>query len=303
MTDAPVPLAAAPRRAALVGLLLLVGLGWGGAITATRVATSTGHHPFGLIFWQLSVAVALLGAITLLRGGRPRTDRAALVFYGWVALLGTLAPNFASITGTTHLPAGVVAIVMAVAPMTSLALAALLRVERPEPLRVLGIALGMAGVAMIARPEAALPRPESWPFVLVVALAALCYGVESIYVKLRQPQGMDPMAALFGASTLGLLALVPVVALVPGVWVPLPGPWGAAEQAVLVNGLLHVGAYWGYLRLIGQGGPVFAATVSYAVTFSAILLGMTLLGERHSGWIWAALAVMIAGMALVQPRR
>lgn len=293
----------APRRAALFGLLAFVGLSWGGAITATKVATSTGHHPFGLIFWQLSVAVLLLGAIQVLRGGWPRLDRASLGFFAGVAVIGTLAPNFASISATAKLPAGVVATVMAVAPMTSLALAAAMGIERPGPWRIFGIVLGAVAVAMIAAPEAALPDPSAAPFVLVAVLAALCYGVESIYVKLRQPGDIDPLEALLGASVLGLAALVPVVALVPGVWVAMPGVWGPAERAVLVNGVLHVGAYWGYLRLIGQGGPVFAATVSYAVTAGAILWGMTLLGERHSLWIWGALAVMVAGMSLVQPRR
>lgn len=293
----------APRRVALYALLLAVGGGWGGAITATKISTSTGHHPLGLIFWQLAIATLLLGALAIARGIRPRIDAAALSFFAGVALLGTLAPNFASITATSHLPAGVVAIAVALTPMIALALAALLGLERLEPRRTFGIALGAGAVILMTAPEAALPEPGTTIFVLVAAFAALCYGAEGVFVKLRQPGGIHPMAALLGASTVGLAAVTPVVALIPGLWVPLPGPFGAAEKAMLVSGLLHVGAYWGYLRLIGDGGAVFASTVSYAVTFSAVFWGMVVLGERHSIWIWAALAVIVAGMALVQPRR
>lgn len=50
-------------------------------------------------------------------------------------------------------------------------------------------------------------------------------------------------------------------------------------------------------------GAVFASQAACAVTLSGVAWSILLLGERHSGWIWAALAAMIAGMALAQPRR
>jgi len=89
----------------------------------------------------------------------------------------------------------------------------------------------------------------------------------------------------------------------PGLWVAFPGPFGPAEQAMAVAGVLHAGAYSGYIAMVGMGGPIFASMVAYVVTGSGVLWGMLVLGERHSVWIWAALAAMVAGMALVQPRR
>jgi drug/metabolite transporter (DMT)-like permease len=64
-----------------------------------------------------------------------------------------------------------------------------------------------------------------------------------------------------------------------------------------------MGAYFGFIWLIGQAGPVFASQVGYVVTGSGVVLGMIVYGERHSPWIWAALALMFAGLALVKPRR
>jgi len=34
-----------------------------------------------------------------------------------------------------------------------------------------------------------------------------------------------------------------------------------------------------------------------------VVLGMIVYGERHSPWIWAALALMFTGLALVKPKR
>ena len=58
-----------------------------------------------------------------------------------------------------------------------------------------------------------------------------------------------------------------------------------------------------YIYLIGQAGPVFASQVAYAVTLAGVLWGMALFGERHSPWIWLSLALMLAGLALVTPRK
>jgi drug/metabolite transporter (DMT)-like permease len=60
--------------------------------------------------------------------------------------------------------------------------------------------------------------------------------------------------------------------------------------------------YSAYVWLVGRAGSVFAAQVSYLVTGFGVLWSMALLGERYSGYVWAALALMFAGLALVQPR-
>jgi drug/metabolite transporter (DMT)-like permease len=48
---------------------------------------------------------------------------------------------------------------------------------------------------------------------------------------------------------------------------------------------------------------VFAGQVAYAVTLAGVFWGMALFGERHSSRIWLSLGLMLAGLALVTPRR
>ena len=54
--------------------------------------------------------------------------------------------------------------------------------------------------------------------------------------------------------------------------------------------------------IVGRGGPVFAAQVSYVVTGFGVVWSMLLLGESYSLWIWAALAAIFTGLFLTQPR-
>ena len=55
--------------------------------------------------------------------------------------------------------------------------------------------------------------------------------------------------------------------------------------------------------MVGRAGAVFAAQASYLVTGFGVIWAMLLLGERYSGWVWAAMALMFAGLFMVQPRR
>ena len=112
---------------------------------------------------------------------------------------------------------------------------------------------------------------------------------------------MDPVATLFGASTIGCLIALPL-ALSTDSWVDLSVPWQRPEWALLLSSLLHVVAYTGYIWLVGMTGVVFASQIAYVVTVSSVALSALILSETYSGWVWTALALMVAGLALVQPR-
>lgn len=47
---------------------------------------------------------------------------------------------------------------------------------------------------------------------------------------------------------------------------------------------------------------MFASQMAYVVTVSAVLFSALTLSEIYSGWVWSALVLMLAGLALVQPR-
>ena len=75
------------------------------------------------------------------------------------------------------------------------------------------------------------------------------------------------------------------------------------DMAILAGALIHVTVYSTYVWMVGRAGVVFATQVSYLVTGFGVVWAMLLLGERYSGWVWAAMAVMFVGLFLIQPRR
>jgi drug/metabolite transporter (DMT)-like permease len=285
----------------MAAILVALGMTWGLTVPLTKIAVSTGHKPLGLIFWQMLIATIALSAISVARRVGPVLTRRTLIYFLTIGLLGTIFPNSFSYLAASHLPAGVMGIVIASVPMFSLGIALGLRIERPSLRRGMGVLLGAGAVILLVGPETSLPDPDKAIFVLVALVAPLCYGAEGNYIAARAPAEVDPVVTLLGASAIGCLIAWPL-AVSTNSWVDLFTPWGPAERALLLSSLCHVVAYTGYIWLVGKAGPVFASQVAYVVTVSAVLLSALILRETYSAWVWSALILMIAGLALVQPR-
>lgn len=281
--------------------LLLLGTVWGSTIVIMKHVVSTGHQPLGLIFWQLALGAVILTLIGLFQGKPLPIKTADVRFYAIVSLVGTIIPNTTSYIVAAHLPAGLLAIGLATVPMFTLMVALVIRTEKFEGLRVVGILLGAVAIGLILGPEADFTSRGLGFFMLLALVAPFFYGIEGNYIARYTPTHMDPLTTLRGASIIGLLICTPITFATDS-WVDLSHTWTSVEWAILANSLLHVVAYTGYIWLVGRTGAVFASQVAYVVTLSGVLFGMLLLGESHSALVWLALVCMLGGLTLVQPR-
>jgi len=289
------------NRLFLIGVLIVLGAGWGATIPLTKLAVSTGHGHFGLIFWQLFIGAVLMACISLLRRQGLPLGMAQFKTYLVIALIGTVIPNSASYQAIANLPAGVMSILLSLIPMMSFPIALAFGLDRFGLRRFMGLWVGLAGVALLVFPEASLPDRAAIWWVPVAMLAGLCYAFEGNYVARWGTSGLDAIEVLFGASVLGALVLLPM-ALGSGQWINPLIPFGIAEWSLIASSLIHVLVYAGYVWLVGRAGPVFAVQVSYLVTGFGFAWAILLLNESYSPYIWAALGLMFVGLFLVQPR-
>ena len=281
--------------------LLGIGVCWGLTGPFSKLAVSTGNHPIGITFWNTLIGALVLTPTLLLSGRRLPLDRRHLIFFLICGLLGTALPNSLSFTAYKHLPIGVVAIVIALVPMATLVIALPLRIERPDRRRLIGLGLGALAMLLIVLPDAALPESSQVAWVALPVIVALSYAAENVYIATSKPKGCDALTTMCGLTWGALILLIPAV-LVSDAWFDLTR-FGSPEQAVIAISGLHICAYFGFIWLIGQAGPVFASQVGYVVTSAGVILGMILYDERHSLSVWGALLIMFAGLALVKPQR
>ncbi|KNG92549.1 DMT family transporter [Pseudaestuariivita atlantica] len=289
------------RGAALLALLAM-GAGWGMTIPLTKLAVSTGYGHFGLIFWQMVIGVVILGAVLVVRGRLPlRPTRVQVGVWLLIAVIGTIIPNSASYQAAFHLPAGIMAIAISTVPMFAFPIALILGADRFGWTRMTGLLCGLAGVVILSAPGLTLSAAALSLWVLVALIAPFFYGIEGNVVAKYGTAGLDPVQVLFGASALGAVLVLPL-ALISGQWIDPRPPYDIADLGLLLTSSIHAVVYAGYVALVGRAGAVFSAQVAYLVTAFGVIWSMLILGERYTGGLWIALAVMMLGLFLVQPR-
>lgn len=284
------------------GVLIVLGTGWGISVPLTKIAVSTGFGHFGLIFWQMVIGTVLMAAISLVRRKGLPFNRATLRVYVVVALVGTLVPNSASYQAAVHVPAGILSILLSVIPMLAFPVAMAMGLEKASWRRFAGLCAGLCGVLIIVMPgvSATLDVPVFW--ILIALIASFCYAMEGNIVAKWGTAGLDAIQVLFGASLLGALAVLPLT-LASGQFIAPRDLTTTAGQALMSASVTHTLVYAGYVWLVGRAGPVFTVQVSYLVTGFGLFWAYILLGEAYPPAVWAALAMMFAGVYLVQPRR
>uniref|UniRef100_UPI003B52CE29 DMT family transporter n=1 Tax=Roseovarius indicus TaxID=540747 RepID=UPI003B52CE29 len=289
------------RRLSLIGALVVIGAGWGLTTPLSKIAVSEGYRHFGLIFWQLVITGTMLTVVTRLRGRRVPVTWADFRVYLLIAVIGTILPNSASYAAAVELPGGVLAILLSTVPLFAFPVAIALGNDSFGWTRALGLLFGLGCVLLIVGPDASLPDPAMAAFIPLALVAPFFYGLEGNVVARFGANGLDPVQMLAGASITGIpIALM--LALATGQWIDPRGPLGAPDAAVMASAIVHGIVYTSYFWLVAQAGPVFAAQVSYLVTGFGVAWSMALLGESYSPYIWTALALMLVGVFLVQPR-
>ncbi|MEL6618681.1 MAG: DMT family transporter [Pseudomonadota bacterium] len=283
-------------------VLILLGAGWGLTMPLTKIAVSGGYQHFGLLFWQLAIGVAVMSLLALPMGVRLPFGPAQMRVYVIVALIGSVLPNSASYQAAVHLPSGVLSILLSMIPIWAFPIALALRLDRFEGRRLAGLLAGLTAVLLIVLPGAEMSGAIPVFWVAVGLISGLFYAFEGNYVARWGTAGLSPVQVLWGASLVGMVIALPL-ALVSGQWIDPRPPYGAPDLAQMLGSALHVLVYAGYVWLVGRAGPVFAVQVSFLVTLFGVLWARLILAEAYAPTVWAALALMLVGMYLVQPRK
>ena len=288
-------------NASLIGILILLGAGWGITMPLTKITVAAGYQYFGLIFWQFAMAIVLMGAVLLMRGRLRWPNKAQLYFACLIALIGTLFPNSASYQAAVHLPSGVISILLSLIPMIAFPIALAFGNDRFSMRKLLGLSVGFSAVALIAINSADFAGEVSLWWIAVALVAPTFYAMEGNVVSTWGTYDFDPVEVLFWSSVVGVLPAL-ALALGSGQFIAVPKTWGPPEFSFLIIGIAHAIVYAGYVWLVGRAGPVFAAQVSYLVTVFGVGWAMILLRESYAGVFWVALVLMLCGLFLVQPR-
>lgn len=272
--------------------LALLGAIWGASFLFTRI-TAPVLGPVATADLRMLIGGLALAAWFAVLRFDPQWRR-----WWWqylvVGMLTSGLPFLLFAYAAVTLTAGLLSVVNATAPMWGAVMAALLLGERLTGRRVLGFALGVAGVALVTRPE---PGTTLAVLPLAAAVAApFCYGIAGAYLK-RWAASAPARGMALGTQLTAGIVLLPLNLIWPP---PAVAPSPLIVASVLTLGLVcGAVAYLLYFRLINDIGPTAALTVTYLVPIFGVAWGVIFLGETVSHGMLAGGGLVIAGTVLV----
>lgn len=283
-------------------LLLLAAL-WGASFLFMRIAAPvlggmlTASMRIAVGVASLAIFLPLLGVS--LRLGRHL--RATLL----LGVINTGIPLLMYALAARVLPAGYSAILNATTPLMGVILGAVFFGERVDSRKMLGVAVGLAGVATLT---AAGPIEVSLAAVLgtiACLIATGCYGASGFLVRRWIPPklGVDARQVAFGSQLGACLLLLPffTVSLAQN---PRSLVFAFTEPSLLLS-LLALGiactaiGYILYFKLVNDVGPIRCLTVTFLIPPFGVFWGALFLHERVT---WAHLfgsALIMAALFLV----
>jgi len=280
-------------RAADTARLIALAAIWGASFMFLRVAAPV----LGAV-WTSETRV-LLGGVALLlwfrlTGFDPELRRHAR-FYLLVGTVNSAIPFTLYAFAAQHAPASLLAVLNATSPMFGMAFGAIFAGERINARKVLGLVLGAAGVAIIARPDSAGAGPL-FGWAVAASLGACCgYGITGVLIK-RYARGAPARGMAAGNQLGAALVLAPLLLFVP----PAEAPGALVVANLLGLALLSSAvAFVLYFRLIADVGATRALTVTYLIPVFGVLWGWLFLDEALAPAVFAGAASIVAGTVLV----
>ena len=269
---------------------------WGSAFAALKIAT-VHVPPLWNTAGRLAVALPVLALVLVLSRTRlPPLRHRAWIAYAGIGLVGMAAPFFLYAYSAQRLPSAINAICNGASPIfTGLLAHAFIASERLTARKAAGVLLGFAGLVVLVAPRLQHGMTVEVAALGAALLGAALYAIANVLTK-QAPAVPSSVGALMMCLWAALYAGGAAWALEPlPPWPPLPALLSIAALGVFSTALATVG----FVFLIQRRGPLFMSMAIYLAPVWATVLGMVALGERPGWPAFAALGLILAGVALV----
>jgi drug/metabolite transporter (DMT)-like permease len=273
-------------------LFLAMSIIWGIPYLLIKIAVEEVSVPV-LVFTRVAVGAAVLLPLALSR------QTVTMVRNHWRALLGfaffeIIAAWWLLSDAERHLTSSMTGLLIAAAPIFAAVLDRFTGGERLGTKRIAGLAIGMAGVAVLAGPHIG---GSTWP-ILEVLLVAVCYAIAPLIAARRLA---DVPTLPMTAVCLGFAALVyaaPEAATWPDEMPSTRALLALGSLAVICTAL----AFIVFFALIREVGAARALVFTYINPAVALTAGVIVLNEPLTPSNLAALVLILIGCVFATRR-
>lgn len=279
-------------------LVLIISFGWGSSPIAVRIALREGLGPV-TIAWASSLIAAVAVAI-LIAGLRRGTlvGRVEWRIGAVLALVSVLIPYQTRNVALENASAGFVTLISTLIPLvTAVAAHFMLSDERLETVTVVGLLLGLGGVAVLLLGGDSGIAEGGNPLVAGLAGLASVVSVSFAAVYAKRYAGRYSVLGVTGMQlALGTVGLALVALLFEGV---PEGPsvtgWISVVYVGLMGNFVPLALYFFLIRHVTV---TYSTIIGYIVPFIAVFAGVAMLDEQIQPGIVAGGALVLLGLVV-----
>jgi drug/metabolite transporter (DMT)-like permease len=282
-------------------LLAVLTLGWG--FNWPMMKMTLAELPVWT-FRGLCVGSGAIGLFIIARATR-QSIRVPRSQWGWLAVISICNVTLWNVLigyGLRMLPAGRSAILAYSMPIWAVLLSVFILHEKLSRRRILGLLLGMAGMAVLLGGELSIMRTSPVGSMLVLG-GAIAWALGTVLMR-RHPTTVSTTALTAWQLLIGGLPIM-LGALVFdwGTWRPI-GP--AATVGLVYNmTFVFIFCYWAWFKIATTAPPGVSSLSTLMIPVVGVFSGIWLLGESPRWQEYVALGLVIASLAtvLIPPRR
>jgi drug/metabolite transporter (DMT)-like permease len=202
---------------------------------------------------------------------------------------------------TEYVEAAMLSLIVTLQGFMVFAFAAITKVERATPRRLVGLLVGLIGVSLVLWTRFDMTDGAQNVWLLFAMVLPVLFAVEALVLAGRRPEHVDIFASVGIMMALSAIMLAPW-AYLSGNLLRLGPGIGSLEILVLLMGVVGASSLLLAFHLIATAGAVFYSQSAYAMTIAGVVWGMLLLDEELSMLAWVAFAIIAVGMYLVEPK-
>ncbi|MGY6709665.1 MAG: DMT family transporter [Rhizobiaceae bacterium] len=278
-----------------VGMMLTLTFAWGFNQVLIKVSTE-GYSPIFLTFARSAMAALIVFAWCHFRGIRLFERDGTLISGTIVGLL--FGAEFALIfIGLDLTTAARGTLMINTMPFWVLLGAHFFLGEKITPIRLVGVALAFAGVALVFSDELSMPDASALTGDLICLAAGMLWGATTIVIKATRLATARPEKTLLYQLVVSGLMVIPLIPF-GGPILRDPGLLSTGSllfQAVFIVSFTYLLWFWLVRRYPASGLTSF----TFLSPVHGVILGGLLLNEPLSVNIFLALGLIAAGLLLV----
>jgi drug/metabolite transporter (DMT)-like permease len=189
------------------------------------------------------------------------------------------------------------ALALSVLPLVTMALAALLGVERLTARKTTGVFIAIAGVAAALASGLVAAPSGAWRGDLIMAAATVCMALYSIWSRPFVARS-SPMGFLVAGMGIGSSAVI-AVALLRGSFAPVTGLAAAQWGALLYLGAFGgAAAFWLWIWALQRATPTRVTATMTINPVAAGVFAALILGEPFGLSLVLGVAAVLAGISI-----